>query len=45
MKITKSKLAQIIQEELSNTMSEAEQWKMGRSMKADDLAADPLYAA
>ena len=44
-KITKSKLAQIIQEELSNTMSEAEQWKMGRSMKAADLAADPLYAA
>ena len=45
MKITKSKLAQIVQEELSNTMSEAEQWKMGRSMKAADLAADPLYAA
>ena len=40
MKITKSKLAQIIQEELSNTMSEAEQWSMGRSMKADDLAAE-----
>ena len=45
MKIAKSKLAQIIKEELSNTVSEAEQWKMGRSMKADDLAADPLYAA
>ena len=45
MKITKTQLAQIIQEELSNTMSEAEQWKMGRSMKAADLAADPLYAA
>ena len=45
MKITKSKLAQIIKEELSNTVSEAEQWKMGRSMKAADLAADPLYAA
>ena len=45
MKITKSKLAQIVQEELSNTMSEMETWKMGRSMKADDLAADPLYAA
>ncbi len=45
MKITKSKLAQIIQEELGNTVSEVEQWSMGRSMKADDLAADPLYAA
>ena len=40
MKITKSKLAQIIQEELSNTVSEVEQWSMGRSMKADDLAAE-----
>jgi len=40
MKITKSKLAQIVQEELSNTMSEMETWKMGRSMKADDLAAE-----
>ena len=41
MKITKAQLTQLIKEELSNAMSEAEQWKMGRSMKAADLAAEP----
>ena len=40
MKITKIQLSRLIKEELSNTMSEAEQWKMGRSMKAADLAAE-----
>jgi len=37
MKITKTQLKQIIKEELG-TMAEAEQWKMGRSMKAGDRA-------
>ena len=37
MKITKSKLAQIVQEELNNAMSESEQWQMGRSRKASDM--------
>ena len=37
MKITKSKLAQIVQEELANAMSESEQWQMGRSRKASDM--------
>jgi len=41
MKVTKTQLTQLIKEELSNAMSEAEQWKMGRSMKAADLAAEP----
>ena len=40
MKVTKTQLTQLIKEELSNAMSEAEQWKMGRSMKAADLAAE-----
>ena len=40
MKITKAHLARIIKEEMGNTMSEAERWKMGPSMKAADLAAD-----
>jgi hypothetical protein len=40
MKIAKSKLAQIIQEEVATAMSESEQWSMGKSMKAVDLAAD-----
>tara|TARA_R110002110_G_scaffold74857_1_gene197978 strand:+ start:53 stop:367 length:315 start_codon:yes stop_codon:yes gene_type:complete len=41
MKITKTQLKQIIKEELG-TMAEAEQWKMGRSMKAADLADHPV---
>jgi hypothetical protein len=40
MKITKAHLARIIKEEMGNTMSEAEQWIPGKSMKAVDLAAD-----
>ena len=40
MKITKPQLKRMIIEELRNTMSEADQWKMGRSMKAADLAAE-----
>ena len=40
MKIAKSKLARIIQEEVATAMSESEQWSMEKSMKAVDLAAD-----
>ena len=40
MQISKKDLRQIIKEELSSAMSESETWKMGRSMKAVDLAAD-----
>jgi len=38
MKITKAHLARIIKEEMGNTMSEAEQWIPGKSMKAGDRA-------
>ena len=37
MKITKTQLSQIVQEELANAMSESEQWQMGRSRKASDM--------
>ena len=38
MKVTKTQLSQIVQEELSNTMSESEQWApVGHSRKASDM--------
>jgi hypothetical protein len=40
MKINKSQLKRIIKEELSGALSESEQWRPGRSMKAADLAPE-----